>query len=231
MYRPAGSSLQPSFVSRFGLLASAVALAVAGGVLAATMALLDSNTLQDGITRLQGGITGSNATAIGAAVGIALLAGLSGTLVGAPLAVANRAQPRGAWSMALRVLALVPLALPPLAVALTVDRLLENAGWLDAALRTLGLDVAPAQSVLALALGHMPLAAAVVAVVVSLVSAGPDVATLETARLLGAGRVKRFVTFELPPALPGVALGAALAFLLVVTSVVALLSLAGGTSL
>jgi ABC-type Fe3+ transport system permease subunit len=231
VYRPAGSALQPSLIGRFGLLASAVALAIAGGVLAATLALLDLGALREGMTRLEvGGRTGATAPAIAVAVGIAVLAALSGTLVGAPLGVAYRAQPRAAWSMGLRILGLVPLALPPLALALGLDRLLETAGWLEAPLRAIGLEVTPVQSVLALTLAHIPLAAAIVGVVVSVVSAGPDAATLETARLLGAGRRRRFVTFELPPAMPAVALGAAFAFLLVATSVAAVLSLTARTN-
>ena len=231
MYRPAGSALQPSIVSRFGMIASAVALAIAGGVLAATLALLDLGALREGTSRLERAtLSGGDAEVLAVAVGAALLAVSSGTVLGAPLGLAYRAQPRAGWSMALRILGLVPLALPPLALALAADRLLEAAGWLDGPVGAGGLGGAAVQSVLALTLAHIPLAAAIVGVVVSTVSAGPDAATLETARLLGAGRPTRFVTFELPPALPAVALGAALAFLLAATSVAALLSLTARTN-
>ena len=231
MFRPASSALQPSLVSRFGMLASAVALAVAGGVLATTLALLDLGSLREDLGRLHvGALSGGNTTASAAAVGIALLAALTGTVVGALLGVVYRGQPRSGWSLAVRILALVPLALPPLALALGFDRLFDSASWLDGPIRAVGLEVTPTQSVLALTLAHVPLAAAIVGVVVSIVSAGPDAAILDTARLLGAGRSRRFLTFELPPALPAVALGAALAFLLVAASVAAVLSLTARTN-
>ena len=231
MYRPASSALQPSLVSRFGWLASAVALAIAGGVLGATLALLDLGALREGITRLElDALTGANGKAVALAVGIAMLAALSGMLVGAPLGMAYRAQTRAPWLIGLRVLGLTPLAIPPLALAIGLQRLLETAGWLDAPLSSTGLEVSSAQSVLALTLAHIPLAVAIVGVVVSLVSPGPDAATLETARLLGAGRQRRFVSFELPPALPAIALGGALALLVVATSAAAVLTLTARTN-
>jgi ABC-type spermidine/putrescine transport system permease subunit II len=212
----------------WGLLAPAVVLALGGGVLALTVAVLDPAGIREHAAGRQVAVLG-NAEAVAVALGIAVLAAALGTIVGTPLGVALRSRRRTPWSFALGVLALLPLATPPLAIALGIERLLEAGGWLEALPAASTIDDT-ARTAIALGLAHLPSALALVALVVSAAGASAETATLETARLLGAGRVRRFLTFQLPAATPAALLGLALAFLLVSTSVAAALSLASGVA-
>lgn len=223
MHRPPTRALLAPQRIGWGVLAIAIALSGA----AIAVLLLDSPGGTHAVAaRLATDIAGGDVDATTLVLGIGGVAAVVGALLGTPLGLAVR-RPRRLSALALRVLTVLPLAVSPLALALGLERLVEAGTWRDAlpAASALG-DTSLATLVLAVA--HLPAAIAIVAYIVRAAGTSTDTATLEAARLLGAGRIRRFVAFELPTALSLAPVCLALAFLLVATSLAATLSLVTG---
>ncbi|MEX2445707.1 MAG: ABC transporter permease subunit [Dehalococcoidia bacterium] len=141
------------------------------------------------------------------------LASMVGALaIGLPVAyvVARVGMPGRA---VLRALAVVPLVLPGIAVALAFREVLGPAGWLNEALRAVGArPVAAIGTPGAIVLAHICYGTAIVVALVAPRWARLDTRQVEAARLLGAGTVSVFRHVTLPALTRPLLAAAVLAF-------------------
>lgn len=138
-----------------------------------------------------------------------------GASLGLPLGLMLARLHRGWLGTVLNVLALVPLAIPPLAIAVALDTWCALDGFVGAG----GPDASLARTSVVFVLAHLPLATSIVTMAIGVSGSPVTPATTDTARLLGAGRVRRFLTLELALTLRSVGLWLALVFLLTAFSV------------
>lgn len=132
---------------------------------------------------------------------------------------------------ALRALTLVPFVLPPITVALGFVLFFGHAGHLNRALMSVfGLSEPPLRvlySLWAIVLAHAFYNAPVVARFVNVAWEAQDPTLVEASRMLGAGRLRAFLTVTLPMLLPAVLSATALVFVLCTLSFAIPLSLGG----
>ncbi|MFO8034706.1 MAG: iron ABC transporter permease, partial [Candidatus Bipolaricaulota bacterium] len=131
----------------------------------------------------------------------------------------------------LRALTLVPFVLPPITVALGFILFFGHAGHLNSALMWgLGLSEPPIRllySLWAIVLAHAFYNAPVVARFVNVSWEAQDPALTEVARVLGAGRLRSFITVTIPALFPAILSALALVFVLCTLSFAIPLSLGG----
>jgi ABC-type Fe3+ transport system permease subunit len=196
------------------LIAPSFALAVGGAVFVAAAALVAPAAIEHTSPALRVGVAGQAET-ITTTLAISAAAAALAMLAGVPLGMALRDRSGGRGLLVMRLLSMLPLAVPPLVVALGLARLVD----VRASQAVAGI---PVRVLLVLGAAHLPAAIAVVSAVVSLAGSGAGRATVETARLLGAGRMRRFVRFEFPALAPVLLLAFVLAFLHAATSLTAI---------
>ncbi|MCX7750213.1 MAG: iron ABC transporter permease [Candidatus Bipolaricaulota bacterium] len=132
---------------------------------------------------------------------------------------------------ALRAATLVPFVLPPITVALGFILFFGHAGYLNGFLQgLLGLSEPPVRVLYTLwgiVLAHAFYNAPVVARFVHASWEAQDPSQVEAARVLGAGRLRAFLTVTLPGLVPGLLSACALVFLLCTLSFAIPLALGG----
>ncbi|MBE3582499.1 MAG: iron ABC transporter permease [Limnochordaceae bacterium] len=157
----------------------------------------------------------------------ALLSTLLSVLIGLPIAaLLSNYTFRG--RALLRSLTLVPFVLPPISVALGFILMYGNNGWLNRFLAAaFGVRLSLLYSLPAILLAHAFYNAPVLVRTVSAAWQAIDPSLEEAARSLGASPRRVFWTVTLPALVPGIATGAALAFVFSFLSFPLVLALGG----
>lgn len=137
------------------------------------------------------------------------LATLLSLLLGLPLALVL-SRGRGRWAAAGRVLATVPMVLPPVVAGLALLVALGRRAWLGGWLASIGIDLAFTTAAVVVAQTFVAMPYLVVSVEGALRSAQDDYAVV--AATLGARPTTVLRRVSLPLVAPAVASGAALAF-------------------
>jgi putative spermidine/putrescine transport system permease protein len=143
------------------------------------------------------------------------LTALISLLAGYPLAHALVHARSGAWRSAVLIIAVTPLFLGEVVRTYSWLTVLGNSGFLNGALRWLGIIEAPIQLMftrfgVVLALVHVTLPVIVIMLAAALAHIDRDYE--RAAMSLGAGPVRAFLTVTLPLSLPGILAGTSTAF-------------------